>query len=44
MVPERELPYLETIVCAGEALPQRLVAGGAGPGHVQRVRTALPDD
>ncbi|MCS0600877.1 amino acid adenylation domain-containing protein [Streptomyces sp. LP11] len=25
MVPERELPYLETIVCAGEALPQQLV-------------------
>ncbi|MDQ0815166.1 amino acid adenylation domain-containing protein [Streptomyces sp. B3I7] len=25
MVPERELPHLETIVCAGEALPQQLV-------------------
>ncbi|MEU9247637.1 amino acid adenylation domain-containing protein, partial [Streptomyces sp. NPDC048385] len=25
MVSERELPYLETIVCAGEALPQQLV-------------------
>ncbi|WP_231408380.1 hypothetical protein [Streptomyces sp. MC1] len=32
MVPERELPYLETIVCAGEALPQRLVARRA-PGR-----------
>ncbi|MEV6512397.1 amino acid adenylation domain-containing protein [Streptomyces sp. NPDC051642] len=25
MVPEQELPYLETIVCAGEALPRQLV-------------------
>ncbi len=41
MVPERELPHLETIVCAGEALPSSWSTGGhrAGPCST---RTAPP--